>query len=60
MVGIGGVVHEILLAQDGKNTVSEFYSGCFFGNLIAQGATPNKSKPLFLSAKLPLLNIVRM
>ena len=40
-VRIGGVVHEIL-TQEGKHGVSKCYSGCFFGNFIAQGATPKK------------------
>ena len=50
-VRIGGVVHEIL-AQKEKNVVSKCYSGCFFGNFIAQGATPkNQSKHHTASAK---------
>ena len=40
-VRICGVVLEIL-AQEEKNVVSKCYSGCFFGNFIAQGATPKK------------------
>ena len=42
-VEIGGVVQEIL-PQEEKNVVSKCYSGCFFGNFIAQGATPKKKE----------------